>query len=99
MATYRANMDDSLILKSEAECKNYYWLKLERHFYNKSTYETRVDVRMAPYMIHEFKDFIKTINMLELDTGEKLKAVIGYDTWKIVHDPTLIKDINDLKIQ
>jgi hypothetical protein len=42
---------------------------------------------------------LKVINDQHLDTPEDLRAVLNWDEWRVVHNPTLIKDIETLKIK
>ena len=96
---YRANLEEAVHLKSEVETTNYFWVKFSRHTYNAKTFITTTNTRLTPYFPEEFKQFIKTINDNGLDTPNDLRAVLGWDEWKVVHDPTLVKDVNDLKIK
>ena len=96
MAKFRGNLDASLVLGSESEVKNYRWVKLEKHTFDNVSLETRVDSQVQAYMDPDWKQFIKLQNQY-VRTPTDLKALIGWDKWTLLHDPTLIQSAEDLE--
>lgn len=94
MAKYRANLDPSVILKSELETKSY-WHRYKKNFYNQSTGELRSDFMLNAMSVQDWNVIQKAVAKGSM----KFPQVMMYDSYEIVHDPTLVKDVNDLLIK
>lgn len=98
MSQYYGNLSSGeLILKSEVEATDYHWIKLQRHKYNETTFETKTSTAIQAYCKEEWAQFVKTINRFGLNTPEKLRAVLNWDSWTLIHNPELIKTPDQLE--
>ena len=97
MATYRANCDDTLVIKSEKEL-HYYWVRYtrKRHIPAKQTYKE--ESILQAYKPGEWADMVKMNAKVGLEFPNP--AICGYQDYTICHDPTIMKeeDIKALKI-
>lgn len=92
MATYRANLDSSVILKSEKDL-SFIWIRYKKRVHLPRTQEYRDDYVLQAYPPDIWRDMIKQNSKAGLDFPRSA----GFDSFEIVHDPSLTKDINDLK--
>lgn len=93
MAKYRCNLDPSVVLESEAETRNY-WMRYEKRFINQATKEIRSDFQLNTMSVQDWLVVQKGVAKGQME----FPKVAGFDAYVIVHDPTLVTDLNDLKI-
>jgi len=92
---YRSNLDSSVILKSEAEAKNYIWVRFTKkiHLPNEQRYQT--NSTLQAYKPGEWQNMLKMNRKANLPFPQ----VAGWDSYELVHDCSLVKDVKELLIK
>jgi hypothetical protein len=93
--SYKANLDNTLVLSNEHET-TLFWVGLTRKVKDSSTpLGVKLETRSVSFSKLEYSNMVKQNSKY----GLKWWKTAGYDKAVILHDPTLVKDPNDLKLK
>jgi len=93
MTQWRCNLDDSVLMDSEAEARNFL-IKFSKHFYNNKTHQVKTDTMVQFISPQQWKQDMKL-----KARGFDYPTIVGWDEYTILHDPTLVENLDDLKVK